>query len=1044
MVDVRNSVCVPSDFPKRSFRPNLSAGYLNASDSLAFMQVDVDYYFQPGPQLPVLRMYGVTEAGHSVAAHVHGFLPYFFVPRPGPDVDCERFKAKLESVLRSSATAASGGGGVVSVEIVKRTSMHGYSAVSSDQSKDFFKVTLNNPKLVSTARGIIERGIQISENGGSFSSVTFESSIPFPLRFMVDKGLSGGSWVEASKYTVRGAADRQTNCQLEVDISDWSTIIAHAPEGEWQKLAPLRILSFDLECMAEPGTGFPTADRAPVVQIAAAVKSITAGAGNEETNLVKVIFTLGSCVDIAGAHVYSFSDERHLLLSFREFVLAVDADILTGYNIINFDLPYLLDRALALKIQDAFALLGRLRSTPSVVKNSVFESRALGKRESKDINIDGRVQFDLLVVVQREYKLRSYSLNSVSAHFLNEQKEDVHYSIMADLQKGNAETRKRLAVYCLKDAVLPIRLLDKLLCLYNYIEMARVTGVPITYLLTRGQMIKVASQLYRKARSMDYLIPSLKSQGGGGEDGETFEGATVLDPTTGFYTTPIATLDFASLYPSIMIAHNLCYTTLISSPQILHGLPADSVTKTPCGHNFVKGTVRKGLLPLVLEELIAARKKVRKEMAETTDPILKMVMNGRQLALKISANSVYGFTGATIGMMPCLEISSSVTAFGRQMIDDTKRRVEDQYTVANGYANNAVVIYGDTDSVFVNFGVSDVAESMRLGEEAANEISKHFIKPIKLEFEKVYFPYLLMNKKRYAGMYWSKPEKFDKLDAKGIETVRRDNCELVRVVVERVLDIILKEMSIEKAVKYIQGVVSDLLQNKIDLSMLVISKSLGKGANAEDYAVKVAHVELAERMRARDPGTAPAVGDRVQYVLIKGSKNAKSYEKAEDPLYVLENNMSIDGEHYIEHQLKQPLLRIFENILPNAESMLFAGEHTRKVSNMTPTTGALAGFITKSLKCLSCKVVIKSGAFCDHCKGSKEVDVVQSKISEMRSLEIQFAKLWSQCQRCQGSLHQDVLCTSRDCPIFFRRARIRKDAASAAENMKRINEVADW
>ena len=1005
------------------------------------MQVDVDYYYVQAAQKPVLRIYGVTDAGNSVAVHVNGFYPYFYCPRPGPDVDCERFKSKLDTVLKSVATAASGGGSVLCVEIVMKTSLIGFTCANPEH-KEFFKITLSNPKMVATARGCLERGIQLTENTGIFSCTTYESSLPFPLRFMIDVGLSGGSWLEMPEGSFTVKSDPHTTCQIELEVHDWRTLACHAPEGSWQRLAPLRILSFDLECMSEAGQGFPTADKAAVIQIAAAVKSITAN-GSEDVTLTKVIFTLGSCSDIAGACVLSFEDERDMLLSFREFVQAVDPDILTGYNIVNFDLPYLLDRAAVLKIADRFSLLGRLRGSPSVVKNSMFESRALGKRESKDINIEGRVQFDLLVVVQREYKLRSYSLNAVSAHFLNQQKEDVHYSIIGDLQRGGPETRKRLAVYCLKDAVLPMRLLDKLLCLFNYIEMARVTGVPLAYLLTRGQMIKVLSQLYRKTRAMDYLIPVNKSQGGG-DEAETFEGATVLDPTTGFYRDPIATLDFASLYPSIMIAHNLCYSTLISSSSLLNTLPPESVTKTPCGHYFVKSGNRKGLLPLVLEELISARKKVRKLMAETTDPILKMVMNGRQLALKISANSVYGFTGATVGMLPCLEISSSVTAFGRQMIEDTKRHVEEKYTVSNGYAHNAVVIYGDTDSVFVKFGVDSVEEAMRLGEEAAAEISKSFISPIKLEFEKVYYPYLLMNKKRYAGMYWSKPDSWDKMDAKGIETVRRDNCELVRIVVEQVLDIVLKEMSMEKAVKYIQSVVSDLLQNKVDLSMLVISKSLGKGADSESYAVKTAHVELAERMRQRDPGTAPAVGDRVQYVIVKGAKGSKAYEKAEDPLYVLENNMSIDGEHYIEHQLKQPLLRIFENILPNAESLLFAGEHTRKVSNMTPTTGALAGFITKSSKCMSCKVVIKSGAFCDHCKDGKEVAVVIDKVAEMRSLEIQFAKLWSQCQRCQGSLHQDVICTSRDCPIFFRRARIRKDARAAAENMKRIQETAEW
>ena len=926
---------------------------------------------------------------------------------------------------------------VISVELIHKKPLTGYSAKDSEP---FFKVTVANPKLVATCRSVLERGIACLPGDRVWACpLTFESNVPFPLRFMIDEGMSGGSWVELAEgtYTTRKPGEMTSNCQLELDVH-YSNVSGHKPEGHWQRLAPLRILSFDIECVNEKGKGFPTPEIAKVIQIAAVLKNIIS-----PDYVCKVVWTLDTCADIPGATVLEFSSEVDLLTSFQQFILASDPDILTGYNIVNFDLPFLIERSIIIKAH-SFTKLGRLTDSVSKIKSAVFESKALGRRESKDINIDGRVQFDMYVVIQREYKLRSYSLNSVSAHFLNEQKEDVHYSIIGDLQRGNAETRKRLAVYCLKDAVLPMRLLDKLLCMYNYIEMARVTGVPIPYLLTRGQMIKVASQLFRQAKANNYLVPTNRGGGNGGEDGVAFEGATVLEPTTGFYTEPIATLDFASLYPSIIIAHNLCYSTLLNPHQAAQ-LDPNTITKTPCGNFFAKSELRPGLLPLVLQDLLSARKRARKELAAATDPMVKMVLNGRQLALKISANSVYGFTGATVGMLPCLEISSSTTAFGRQMIDATKSLVESKFNKLNGYEHDAVVVYGDTDSVFVKFGCDNVAESMRLGTEAAEEISKAFIAPIKLEFEKVYFPYLLMNKKRYAGLYWTKPDTFDKLDAKGIETVRRDNCELVKVVIERVLDIVLKEMSIEKAVKFVQATIADLLQNKVDLSMLVISKSLAKGADSESYSAKQAHVELAEKMRQRDPANAPSVGDRVQYVLVKAAKGMKAYEKAEDPLFVLENNLCIDGYHYIEHQLKQPLMRIFENVLPNAESLLFAGDHTRKVSNLAPTTGALAGFVTKSVKCLSCKVVIKHGALCDHCrKNGKEQEVVLEKMEELREHEIAFNRLWSQCQRCQGSLCQDVICTSRDCPIFYRRAKVRKDAAGAMDNIRRLQAAADW
>jgi DNA polymerase delta subunit 1 len=214
---------------------------------------------------------------------------------------------------------------------------------------------------------------------------------------------------------------------------------------------------------------------------------------------------------------------------------------------------------------------------------------------------------------------------------------------------------------------------------------------------------------------------------------------------------------------------------------------------------FCKANVRKGLLTTILEELLTARKKAKKELATETDPFRKAVLNGRQLALKISANSVYGITGATVGKLPCLAIASSTTSYGRQMIEKTKEEVEKRYTVANGYSHDAQVIYGDTDSVMVKFGPKDLAQAMKLGEEAAAFVSAQFLKPIKLEFEKVYFPYLLINKKRYAGLYWTNPTKYDKMDSKGIETVRRDNCRLVQTVIETVLRKILIDQDVSGA-----------------------------------------------------------------------------------------------------------------------------------------------------------------------------------------------------------------------------------------------------
>eukprot|EP00064_Thunnus_orientalis_P012823 superscaffoldBa00002009_g12859 len=865
-----------------------------SSDTLVFQQIDLDHYLglsvagMPGQsqgKVPIIRMFGVTDSGNSVCCHVHGFAPYFYVPAPSgfkPDYLGE-FKRELNSVvlkdMRSNKDNISVT--VLAVEITRKENMYGYHG---KRILDFLRITMAMPRLIAPAKRLLEQG----------------------FKFMVDCDVVGCCWIELpkGKYRVReekstGDTDSQypgkvSLCQYEIDVG-WTDLISHPAEGDWQRIAPLRVLSFDIECAGRKGI-FPEADKDPVIQIASMVQR-----QGETEPFIRTVFTLQSCASIVGSQILCFTQESQLLQSWAEFLRTVDPDIITGYNIQNFDFPYLLNRAAALKV-NLFPYLGRVRTTKSVLRDLNFQSKQMGRRENKVINMEGRVQFDLLQVLLRDYKLRSYTLNAVSFHFLQEQKEDVQHSIITDLQNGNEQTRRRLAVYCLKDAYLPLRLLQKLMCVINYMEMARVTGVPLTYLLSRGQQIKVVSQLLRQAMKQDLVMPVVKTEGG-----EDYTGATVIEPEKGYYSLPIATLDFSSLYPSIMMAHNLCYTTLLQkgSAEKL-GLSSEDFIKTPTGDQFVKSSVRKGLLPEILENLLSARKRAKTELKKETDPFKKQVLDGRQLALKISANSVYGFTGAQVGKLPCLEISQSVTGFGRQMIEQTKQLVESKYTISNGYKADAKVIYGDTDSVMVKLGVATVRESMDIGKEAAEWVSSHFTPPIKLEFEKVYYPYLLINKKRYAGLYFSSnADTHDKMDCKGIETVRRDNCPL-------------------GAVAHAKEVISDLLCNRIDISQLVITKELTR--TAQEYAGKQAHVELAERMRKRDAGSAPNLGDRVPYVIIKAAKGAAAYMKSEDPIYVLENNIPIDTQYYLEQQLSKPLLRIFEPILgeSKAESILLS------------------------------------------------------------------------------------------------------------------------
>lgn len=296
---------------------------------------------------------------------------------------------------------------------------------------------------------------------------------------------------------------------------------------------------------------------------------------------------------------------------------------------------------------------------------------------------------------------------------------------------------------------------------------------------------------------------------------------------------------------------------------------------------------------------------------------------------------------------------------------------------------------------------------------------------------------------------WTRIEEHDKMDTKGLETVRRDNCALVRDVIQTSLDKILIQQDVPGAINYVKSQISDLLQNKMDISRLVITKSLNKGAEyalgiggkKEDYKVKQAHVELAARMKKRDPGSAPQMGDRVPYVIIAGTKGAQNFEKAEDPIYVLENNIPLDFKWYLSNQLEKPLKRIFEPIISNPEKTLLQGDHTRKIFIPTPSArkGTLMMFAVKTAQCLGCRAPVdskKQGYLCSLCS-PREAEIYLEKLEILREAELRYSQLWAAAQVIHGTVHSDIMCTGDGCGCqFYRRKKVQAD-------IKIVQEVLD-
>ena len=436
--------------------------------------------------------------------------------------------------------------------------------------------------------------------------------------------------------------------------------------------------------------------------------------------------------------------------------------------------------------------------------------------------------------------------------------------------------------------------------------MSKATWVPLSFLSERGQQIKVFSQIAKAAREMGFLIPSwidsmavLKKLNPGKTEEELtkFEGATVLEAQTGAYFRPIVALDFASLYPSIMMAHNMCYSTLVMDSKY-DNLPG-VVYEQHGPYRFAQGAP--SLLPKILADLKEFRKQAKKDMK--TKPELASIYNGKQLAYKISMNSVYGFTGALKGMLSCLPIASSVTRRGREMIQTSKEYVEEHFP-------GAKVRYGDTDSIMVEFDETDLNKCWALGERASEQVTALFKKPNDLELEKIYWPYILYSKKRYAAKMWVHDGTnvvFDHIDIKGLQVVRRDSCEYVRATCQRVIEMLLDSQFIE-VMDYVEQQRKNLLNGNVPMERLVLSKRLGSEYKNENLA----HVVVRNKIRERMPGSEPLSGDRVQFVLVQGGK--KMYEKAEDPEWVREHSLKLDYVYYLKHQFETPVSDLMEPV----------------------------------------------------------------------------------------------------------------------------------
>jgi DNA polymerase elongation subunit (family B) len=554
-------------------------------------------------------------------------------------------------------------------------------------------------------------------------------------------------------------------------------------------------------------------------------------------------------------------------------------------------------------------------------------------------------------------------------------KDDVTPQEIFSLANGDDYDRWTVGKYCLADCDNVIMLLLKVDVITDKVEMSNLCDVPLSYLLLRGQGIKLQSYVSKKCGEKNTLMPVIKKQKTGGG----YEGAHVFEPVKGIYLDEsVACVDYSSLYPSSIISENLSHDSKVwtkeydlsnnllkvtghqdSNGQFIYDdlyakgykyvdvkydcysyirkTPKAALTKVISGYKICRFAQfpnnNKAIMPAILEELLAARKSTRKMIPLEKDEFMKNVLDKRQLSIKVTANSLYGQTGAITSAFHEPDVAASTTAIGRKLLFYGRAIIEECYnnrtvTMSDNKVLNvtAQCVYGDTDSVFFKFNMFDannnkiinkenLTYTIELAKEAGKLASKFLKKPHDLEYEKTFWPWILLSKKRYVGILYEDDPNKGKMKFMGIVLKRRDNAPIVKDIYGGVVDIIMKEKSMTKSIKFVDNCINNLINGSYSIEKLLVTKSLrGYYKNPNTIAHKV----LAERIGLRDSGNKPSSGDRMYYAYIKNSnKKALQGEKIETPEFIKENDLQLDYNHYISNQIMKPLLQIFALDLEN-------------------------------------------------------------------------------------------------------------------------------
>lgn len=825
-----------------------------------------------------VNLFGKSGNGKSVTVTVTNFAPYLFYQVSS----AKTLKFQLEEFLHCE--------GKLQVSEMKKKKLYGWVPSENDplSAKEWAYCKVSFPSISLLKRAVKE--------AASINFYPSEYKVDPVMMFFDTTSIVPCGWFKVRRQ--RTPSSERARFHTDIDIS---CVVADITPLEKEDIAPLLVASVDLECFSET-SAFPDAslkgDRIAIIGTA------FWRVGTPVEDATTVCYCVGKCDTVEGCEVVSFETEIQMLDAWRDLIcVKTDPDIVIGYNTFGFDYPYMSTRA---KLCSRFWYCNREVLRRSVAVTKELTSNAYGQNEMTTLGWIGRVDLDIFNYIKINHKFSIYKLDYVSEQLLGKKKVDLDYKELNKCLSGSPEEMARACFYCAEDCRLPIFLMKRLEILPSLVEMSRVTFTTLNQLVFRGQQIKVFNQLVWHSHRRGYILNDPPVPQGDG-----YEGATVIEPKPALYKKPTVVLDFASLYPSIMLEHNLCYSTFVNDEKYT-GIPG-VVYETHGKETFVLSTP--GVLPSILTQLLEARKQAKRDKAAATCPEKKAIYDGRQLALKVSCNSVYGFTGVMKhGMFPLPAIAACVTKIGRSMIMSTAAEAESFIHKKFGYSNK--VIYGDTDSVMINFRDNrvDVDTAIAVGKETADHVTQFLLtqggveKGYKqLEFEKVYYPYLILCKKKYIGLMYTE-KGFEKMDAKGVDLVRREYCAFSKKVYNSVITPIMYDISPEKAITNLETNLKSLLRDDLPMQDFVLTKQLKK---IESYKNdKQPHILVAKKIIERSKGAiVPQSGDRLEYVIVEGQGSVS--EKAEDPSYARQNNVQVDYLYYIDNQIKESISKIF-------------------------------------------------------------------------------------------------------------------------------------